>query len=93
MTKKFEASFPSATSLSPSFVYISPSDDYSNKFCVGILYPISSIGNFDSAAGIIKNFDFKQNLTASEKDALDWATRWLNQNFGRTDCTVNEVNL
>jgi hypothetical protein len=92
MTRKFEASFSSTTLLSPSIVYISPSEGYPNHFSVGILHQVSSPSTFNSAAGIIKNFDFKQNLTSSEQAALDWATNWLAQKSG---CTVslNEVTV
>lgn len=92
MTRKFEASFSSATSLSPCIVYISPSEGYPNHFSVGILHQVSSTGTFDSAAGIIRNFDFKQNLTSSEEEAINWANTWLAQ---KSDCTVslNEVTV
>ncbi|MDX8128468.1 hypothetical protein QLH52_14335 [Methylomonas sp. OY6] len=92
MTRKFEVYFSSATSLSPSIVYISPSEGYTEHFSVGILYQVNLTGTFDSASGIIKNFDFKQNLTSSEQEALDWATTWLTQKSG---CIVslNEVTV
>jgi len=92
MTRKFEASFSSTTSLSSSIVYISPSEGYPNHFSVGILYPVSSTGTFDSDAGIIKNFDFKQNLTDSEQNALEWATNWLAQKSG-CRVSLNEVTV
>lgn len=83
MTKKFKVSFSSMTTLSPSIVYISPNEDH---FLVGILHQVSSVGTFDSVAGIIKNFDFKQNVTTSEQEALNWATDWLAQKAG---CTIS----
>lgn len=92
MTRKFEVSFSSATFLSPSIVYISPSQSHPNHFSVGILHQVSSTGTFDSATGIIKNFDFKQNLTGTEQDALDWATTWLSQKSGFT-VALNEVTV
>jgi hypothetical protein len=93
MTRKFEASFSSTTkNLSPSFVFISPSEGYPNNFSVGILHQASSAGTFNSATGIIKNFDFKQNLTSSEQEALDWATTWLIQKYG-CPVSLNEVTV
>lgn len=86
MTKKFEVSFSSATSLSPSVVYISESESYPGQFSVGILYPICSTGTFQSSAGIARTFDFKQNLVPSETDALTWANNWLSQ---KSSCTVS----
>ena len=83
MTKKFEVSFSSMTTLSPSIIYISPNE---NRFLVGILHQVSSVGTLDSAAGITKNFDLKQNLTTTEQEALNWATDWLVQKAG---CTIS----
>ncbi|WP_333879016.1 hypothetical protein [Methylobacter sp.] len=82
MTKKFEVSFSSTTALSPSIVYVSPSEGYSGHFAVGILHPINSSGTFQSSAGIAKTFDLKQNLTSSEEEAINWATNWLSQKSG-----------
>jgi len=90
MTKKFEVTFSSTTSLSPSFVYISPSEGYSGHFSVGILHSIATSGTFQSAAGIAKTFDLKQHLASSESEALNWAKNWLSkQSVGIV--TLNEV--
>ena len=92
MTRRFEAYFSSTTNLSPCFVYISPCETDSNEFSVGILYQASSAGTFESDTGILKNFDFKQETTKSEKDALNWATSWLTQKSGCT-ASLNEVTV
>jgi len=92
MTKKFEVTFSAATSLSPSIVYISPSEGYQGHFSVGILHQIGTSGTFQSAAGIAKTFDLKQNLTSSEEDALNWATDWLTQKSG-CGASLSEVTL
>ncbi len=86
MTKKFEVSFSSESCLSPSFVYISESENHPGKFAVGILYPISSTGKFDSFEGIAKTFDFKQNLVSSEDEDLTWAKKWLS---GKSSCIAS----
>jgi hypothetical protein len=90
MTKKFEAHFTSQKSISPSFVYVSPSDAYNGMFAVGILYISSSSGSWDSSTGIVKNFDFKQNLLKSEEEAILWAKNWLANTFN-CSVTLNEV--
>ena len=92
MTKKFEAKFDSPTPLSPSFVYVSPSAAYEGMFAVGILYTESSSGSFQSASGIVKNFDFKQNLFRTEDDATAWAMTWLAENF-KCSVTLKEVSI
>jgi len=90
MTKKFEANFQSPTPLSPSFVYISPSETCEGMFAVGILYPASSSGTFQSASGIVKTFDLKQSLAANEEDAKTWATSWLSEKF-KCSAALTEV--
>ena len=90
MTKKFEVSFSSATSLSPSLVYISPSEGYSGHFSVGILHSIATSGTFQSTAGIAKTFDLKQHLASNESEALNWAKNWLSEQSG-VNATLNEV--
>ena len=86
MAKKFEVSFFPSTTLSPSVVYVSSSDGYPNHFLVGILYQASSTGTFNSADGIVRNFDFNQNLFGSEQEAINWAKTWLAEKSG---CTVS----
>lgn len=88
MTKKFEAHFNSQKPISPSFVYVSPSDTYNEMFAVGILYISSSSGGRDSSTDIVKNFDFKQNLLKSEEEAVLWAKKWLADKF---NCCVTLV--
>ena len=92
MTKKFEVTFSAPTSLSPSFVYISPSEIYQGYYSVGILHPVSSSGTFQSAAGIAKTFDLKQHLTPNVKDALSWATDWLSKKSG-VNASLSEVTV
>jgi len=91
MTKKFEARFASATLIPPSCVYVSPSDFYLGKFSVGILYAASSSGTFQSASGISKVFDLKQNLVDSEEVAKIWATEWLSNKF-ECEASLTEVS-
>lgn len=92
MTKKFEANFNSQKSISPSFVYVSPSDAYNGMFAVGILYISSSSGGRDSSTDIVKNFDFKQNLLKSEKEAILWAKNWLEDTF-KSSVTLDESSI
>lgn len=75
--KKFDVSFPAPTSLDPSFVFVSPSEGYPGHFSVGVLYPRSKVGTFNSPAGISRTFDLKQYLCPTEADAIAWATTWL----------------
>lgn len=92
MTRKFEVSFSSSTTLSPSIVYISPSEGYPKHFSVGILHQVSSTGTFNSVDGIIRNFDFAQNLTENEQEALDWANNWLTKK-SNCDVSLKEVTV
>lgn len=90
MTRKFDVAFSAATKLSPSFVYVSSSDAYPDKFAVGILHPVSVAGSFQSSAGISRTFDLRQNLFDSEADAIAWASQWLDQKSGCAT-SLNEV--
>lgn len=90
MTRKFDVTFSAPTKLSPSYVYVSPSDAYPGKFAVGVLHPISSAGSFQSSAGITRTFDLRQNLVNSEADAITWASQWLHQQSG-CSASLNEV--
>ena len=95
MTKKFEAQFTSASPISPSFVYVSPSEGYEGMFAVGILYAASSAGTFQSASGIVKTFDLKQHLVGTEDEAKTWAANWLSDKFkcptSLTEVSTDEV--
>jgi hypothetical protein len=90
MSRKFAVRFSAPTNLSPSVVYVCPSDAYLGKFSVAVLHPIRASGSFDSPEGICKGFDLRQELLNTEQEALDWATRWLNSKSG---CSVlmNEI--
>lgn len=90
MTRKFEVTFSSQTHLSPSTVYVSPSEGYQGKFSVGILHPTKRSGVFQSASGIAKTYDLKQNLLDSEDEATSWATNWLSNESG-TNASLTEV--
>lgn len=90
MTRKFDVTFSAPTKLSPSYVYVSPANDYPDKFSVGVLHPISTVGSFRSPAGITRTFDLRQNLVSSEADALAWASQWLDQQSG-CSASLNEV--
>lgn len=91
MAKKFEAQFTSASTLSPSFVYVSPSEGYEGMFAVGILYATSSTGTFQSASGIVKTFDLKQHLVHTEEEAKTWAADWLFEKF-KYPASLTEVS-
>lgn len=90
MSRKFEVQFPSHTELAPSFVYVSPSPSSQDNFAVGILYVSSKSGNFQSPAGIARNFSFEQNLCDTEADAIQWASTWLSNKCG-SGVTLHEV--
>jgi hypothetical protein len=92
MAKKFHVSFSSKSALSPSIVYISPSESHLGYFSAGILYQISSSGDFQSTAGLVKNFDFTQTLAKSEQEALQWAENWLSK---KANCkaSIHEVTF
>lgn len=79
MAQKYDVTFSSPTKLSPSYVYVSPSEAYPGRFSAGILYPISVFGEFQSPAGLTKVFDLEQHLVGSEEQALQWARQWLSE--------------
>jgi hypothetical protein len=90
MSRKFAVNFSALTNLSPSVVYVSPSDAYPGKFSVAVLHPISASGSFDSSEGICRDFDLHQGLLDTEQEALDWAINWLNSRSG-CSASINEI--
>ena len=90
MSRKFAVNFSSPTNLSPSVVYVSPSDSYRGKFSVAVLHPIRASGSFDSPEGLCRVFDLHQELLNTEQEALDWAIKWLNSKSGCT-ASINEI--
>lgn len=90
MKNKFEVSFEGKTNISPCYVYISPSENYSGHFNVGILYVKSSSNISGSTPGRSHEFDLKQNLVKSEQEAIEWATIWLTEK-SQLQATLNHL--
>ena len=90
MSRKFAVKFSEKTNLSPSVVYVSPSDAYPEKFSVAVLHQIRSSGSFDSPEGICNSFDLHQGLLSTQQQALEWAIEWLNSKSGCL-ASLNEI--
>jgi hypothetical protein len=90
MSRKFAVKFSAPTNLSPSVVYLSPSDAYPGMFSVAVLHPIGTSGSLDSPEGICKVFDLHQGLLSTEQEALSWAIQWLNEKSGFS-ASIDEI--
>lgn len=82
MSRKFAVQFSEPTNLSPSVVYVSPSDANPGNFSVAVIHQIRASGSFDSPEGICNSFDLRQGLLSTEQQALEWAIKWLNAKSG-----------
>lgn len=91
MAKKFATQFTSATPISPSFVYVLPSEGYEGMFAVGTLYVASSSATLQSASGIVKTFDLKQHMVRTEEEVKTWAANWLSEKF-KCPTSLTEVS-
>ena len=90
MSRKFAVQFSEPTNLSPSVVYVSPSDANPGNFSVAVLHKIRASGSFDSPEGICNSFDLHQGLLSTEQQALEWVIKWLNSKSGCL-ASLNEI--